>query len=591
VNNLAAYLYGTELPDNGGSPDGIGDTTKHHIYYNSAEVMTDDAAAVRASTEYSNTLSYLEAKDYEKAAKDAGIMSHYIVDVAVFGHVMGSGTDWGAEVHHSDYETYVNGRTSSYSAEFNSYLSFDGSLITISAYDAASDLAYDTTFDVDGDLTCVWMDQNYDWSNSTFKSRAGESLNLAVNYLTDVLYTLYLEAASADSSPPSTVHDYDGSWRITDFIVTLTATDDLSGVNQTYYKINDGTTKTVSADEQPLLATEGDNNKLEYWSVDNAGNEENHHILTGIKLDKTSPTGSILINNGDANTTTLTVFMNLSASDATSGVSQMRFSKDGTTWTTWEAYTTSKSWTLSKGEGTKTVYVQYKDNVGLVSPTYHDTITLLDATNPITTISLSGVKGNNDWFTSNVAVNFSATDDISGVDKTGYSFNNATWTTYAAPFTITNEGNTLIYYRSMDKTGNVENIKTEVIKIDKPAPTMTITSPSPSYEIKSSNVSVTWTGSDEFSGISHYEIRLDGGSWTSVGTNTTYTFTGLSDGSHMVDIKAADKAGNTNQDTVNFIINTSPLFGPGYIEEIAITASIILLALGITLYLFKIKKH
>jgi len=409
VNNLAAYLYGTELPDNGGAPDGIGDTTKHHIYYNSAEVMTDDAAAVRASTEYSNTLSYLEAKDYEKAAKDAGIMSHYIVDVAVFGHVMGSGTDWGAEVHHSDYETYVNGRTSSYSAEFNSYLSFDGSLITISAYDAASDLAYDNTFDVDGDLTCVWMDQNYDWSNSTFKSRAGESLNLAVNYLTDVLYTLYLEAASADSSPPSTVHDYDGSWRNTDFIVTLTATDDLSGVNQTYYKINDGTTKTVSADEQPLIATEGDNNKLEYWSVDNAG--------------------------------------------------------------------------------------------------------------------------------------------------------------------------------------NVENIKTEVIKIDKTTPTMTITSPSPSYEIKSSNVSVTWTGSDEFSGISHYEIRLDGGSWTSVGTNTTYTFTGLSDGSHMVDIKAVDKAGNTNQDTVNFIINTSPLFGPGYIEEIAITASIILLALGITLYLFKIKKH
>ena len=43
VDNLATYLYGTELPDN---PAGIGDTTKHHIYYNSAEVMTDDAAAL-----------------------------------------------------------------------------------------------------------------------------------------------------------------------------------------------------------------------------------------------------------------------------------------------------------------------------------------------------------------------------------------------------------------------------------------------------------------------------------------------------------------------------------------------------------------
>src|SRR5512134_2582410 len=33
VNNFASYLYGTELPDNGNAPDGIGDTTKHHVYF------------------------------------------------------------------------------------------------------------------------------------------------------------------------------------------------------------------------------------------------------------------------------------------------------------------------------------------------------------------------------------------------------------------------------------------------------------------------------------------------------------------------------------------------------------------------------
>jgi hypothetical protein len=193
LENLAICLYGTELPDRE-PPEGIGDAIQnHHIYYNSVEVMTDDKAAVRASTEYSNTLSFLEAGDYAKAAKNAGIMSHYIVDVAVFGHVMGKYTEWGNETHHKDYEDHVNERTSSYNAEFNSYLSFDGSLTIISAYDAAKNLAYDTTFDIDGDLTCVWMDQNYDWSNPTFRNRAGESLNLAVNYLTDVLHTLYLE--------------------------------------------------------------------------------------------------------------------------------------------------------------------------------------------------------------------------------------------------------------------------------------------------------------------------------------------------------------------------------------------------------------
>ena len=196
VDNLAAYLYGTELPDNGIAPDGIGDTAKHHIYYWSNGSLQDDASAVRAYEEYNNTLSFLKLRDFANASKTVGIMSHYIVDMAVFGHVMGAHTDWGAEQHHSDYESYVNQRTSSYDAEFNVYLSFDGELDLISPYDAAKELAYDTTFHVDGDLTCLWMDQNYNWSDPMFKDRCGESLNLAVNYLTDVLHTLYLEALS-----------------------------------------------------------------------------------------------------------------------------------------------------------------------------------------------------------------------------------------------------------------------------------------------------------------------------------------------------------------------------------------------------------
>lgn len=188
------YLYGTELPDNNQAPDGIGDTTKHHVYFSSTGAIVDDIAAVRAQEEYDNAFYYLSTGDEINASKHAGIMSHYIADVAVFGHVMGSGTDWGSEQHHSDYESYVNSRTSSYEDDFNSYLSFDGNLTTTSAYNATIELAYDTTFDENGNLTCVWMDENYNWSSSMFKDRCGESLNLAVNFLADVLHTLYVHA-------------------------------------------------------------------------------------------------------------------------------------------------------------------------------------------------------------------------------------------------------------------------------------------------------------------------------------------------------------------------------------------------------------
>lgn len=94
-----------------------------------------------------------------------------------------------------------------------------------------------------------------------------------------------------DNIPPTTMHDYDGAWKNNDFVITLTATDNINCIDEIYYKINDGPIKRVGVDGQPLITTESTNNTLEYWSVDWAGNEEiPHKTLTGIKLDKTSPT-------------------------------------------------------------------------------------------------------------------------------------------------------------------------------------------------------------------------------------------------------------------------------------------------------------
>jgi parallel beta-helix repeat protein len=141
-----------------------------------------------------------------------------------------------------------------------------------------------------------------------------------------------------DSTPPTTVHDYDCLWHTADFTITLTATDDSSGVAETYYKTNDDPTKTVSADGQPLITTEGASNKIEYWSADNAGNEElPHRILTGIKLDKTIPSIGVPSRDpaGDVQPGQ-SVNVSLNVTDATSQVKNASLYYSLNNATTWE---------------------------------------------------------------------------------------------------------------------------------------------------------------------------------------------------------------------------------------------------------------
>jgi large repetitive protein len=60
----------------------------------------------------------------------------------------------------------------------------------------------------------------------------------------------------------------------------------------------------------------------------------------------------------------------------TNGVTQMSFSNDNITFTAPEPFQTTKSWTLSSGNGTKTVYVKYLDAFGHESAVFADTIDL-----------------------------------------------------------------------------------------------------------------------------------------------------------------------------------------------------------------------
>jgi len=94
-----------------------------------------------------------------------------------------------------------------------------------------------------------------------------------------------------------------------------------------------------------------------------------------IRLDTTPPTGYIVINDGAATTVSRTVILSLACGDGSgTGVTRMRFSDNGSTWTYWMLPTAAPSHVLLEGLGYRTVRVQFLDGANNYSAVYSDYI-------------------------------------------------------------------------------------------------------------------------------------------------------------------------------------------------------------------------
>jgi hypothetical protein len=184
------YLLGSEAPDN---PSYFGDTSKHHVYYRSSGALQDDSAGQRAQQMYRTALQYLKSGNEKDAAFYAGAMTHYIADMAVFGHTMGSSTDWGSEAVHQDYEDQVDNDIVG--------MSFPASLplTDLDAYNSTLGLAFRVTFGAGGVKPNTWMDDNYDWTNSAYRAAAFAAVNEAVSAVAASINHLLMES---DAGPP-----------------------------------------------------------------------------------------------------------------------------------------------------------------------------------------------------------------------------------------------------------------------------------------------------------------------------------------------------------------------------------------------------
>ena len=131
-----------------------------------------------------------------------------------------------------------------------------------------------------------------------------------------------------------------------------------------------------------------------------------------VRPEQTPPTGTITINSGASYTRFTSVSLTLSATDTWSKVTEMQFSNDGTTYSTPEPYQVTKpSWSLLLGDGLKSVYAKFKDELGNWMTTVAVDSISLDKTAPTVSFmnptSGSTVKGT-------VTVQANATENAGG---------------------------------------------------------------------------------------------------------------------------------------------------------------------------------
>ena len=122
------------------------------------------------------------------------------------------------------------------------------------------------------------------------------------------------------------------------------------------------------------------------WSITN--NVSYPYLATlPMPAATTGMTGSVVIDSGADVTTSSLVPLLLSCSDR-SNCTNMMISNDLLTWSGVLPFSTSQNWTLSAGDGIKTVYVKFRNSQGVWSDIFSDTISLLAV--PILTVSITG---------------------------------------------------------------------------------------------------------------------------------------------------------------------------------------------------------
>lgn len=302
---------------------------------------------------------------------------------------------------------------------------------------------------------------------------------------------------------------------------------------------------------------------------------------------------SIQINSNDAYTTAAGATLTLAATNA----SQMKFSNDNIAYSAYEAYGVSKSWDITNvtyggtsSDGTKTVYVKYKDSYGNEAAAINDNI-VYDTTSPVNPTAAVDAQGaaSDTWQNNKNDPNFTSftgesdTNGVAGFDVYFGTDSVGVTTDWIA----TDAYNPVSFLTSNARYLRVIAKDNAGLWADPDAGGATCTNTNASrpadpdcwatifihkYDINAPNtpspssLPVSWTNTNSFnfswsdpgdvggSGVKDYTYQTNAG--TSPTTTSGISVNGLTsdaNGTKLFSVKANDNAGNSGSDgTVNF---------------------------------------
>ena len=304
-----------------------------------------------------------------------------------------------------------------------------------------------------------------------------------------------------------------------------------------------------------------------------AGAQDNYPLMSpaGNTSDTTPPSSSVSQISPYWRNTNVTLGLNATDDTTLSNITlYYRFSTDNSTWSAWTQYgspisasgtswTGTTTFTFPDGDGYYEFYTIAKDAAGNTeTKSTADSICGYDSTLP--SVSIGSPSEGSMFNISAVAITWTGNDSLSGIDHYEVRIDNGSWinvgTNTSYDFTGIADGSHTVDVKAVDNASN-EATDSVTFTTDTTNPTVSIVLPSDGAIFNRSSVTVSWNGSDVTCGIDHYEVRIDNGSWINVGTNTSYDFTGLSDGSHTVDVKAIDNATNEAADSISFIVDVT----------------------------------